>query len=186
MHRRLRAAGSAVLPLKSFSFPGFSVVGVDSGRRARASRACPVLSRSPAPIRASLERAHDVRLDVGSRFGRNAAGGACTHGASREAHWVKAQPCRAEQRSTLRPKRTVLESPFEFWLRVKGYTSLRWAGRAFDHPAQFGGGGPAGAPAPQVNGQLAGQRYGDFLFQRGPVFELLQKFLSGVPEGLPA
>src|SRR5262245_9309523 len=92
--------------------------------------------------------------------------------------------CSAEQRSTLRPKRSTLQKPFRVELTVEG--SKCGLCLVLDHPAQFGGGGPAGAPAPEVDGQLSGQGHGRFLFERGAVFELLQKFLAGMPEGLPA
>jgi len=41
---------------------------------------------------------------------------------------------------------------------------------AVQMPAQLRRGAAARAPAPQVDGQLAGQRHGDFLFERRAVF----------------
>ncbi len=51
-------------------------------------------------------------------------------------------------------------------------------------PAQLCGSGPAGSPAPQINGQLTSQCDDELLFERGAVFKLLEKLLACVPEGL--
>src|SRR5687767_4857794 len=75
---------------------------------------------------------------------------------------------------------------FQVWVKwpvlVRGFEVV--LGRA-QGPAEFGGGGPAGAPAPEIDGQLAREGHGGLFLEGRAVFEFLEIFLAGVPVGLP-
>jgi len=162
-------SGLIFLFLKSSSFPfRFSLASRSVPQGAHFPLSCPVVSRSPAPIRAAPRGcAHDVVPDLGKGLGRNAPHLTDDSPAEPAAAPDCVPPC---GQSELR-----WENPFVMWWRVKGsrgrlLRGSRFVLRAFHRPAQLGCGAAAGAPAPQVDGQLPGQGHGDFLFERRAVF----------------
>ena len=66
---------------------------------------------------------------------------------------------------------------------LSGSSSNR-VGGLVSHQSELGQGTAAGAPAPQVHGQLPGQRHHRFLAERRAGGHAFDKFGAGVPEGL--
>lgn len=61
---------------------------------------------------------------------------------------------------------------------------MGWRGCLIGHQSQFGQGTAAGAPTPQVHGQLPGQRHHRFLAERRGCGHPGDEFAPGMPERL--